>query len=330
MCEAALAHVRPSEMTLGKVLVTGASGFVGRALVAEALSRGVPVRAAVRRPAMTLPAEHVVVGDVDERTDWSNALRGCDAVVHLANLAHAPSSIAELERVNVVGTVHLAQQAADRGVRQLIFLSSIKAIGDESWERALKENDPPRPADAYGSAKRDAERALQSLSSRTGLCITVLRVPLVYGPAVKGNFAALLRAIARGYPLPLGSVENRRSLIYVGNLVDAVLGCIALPDATWRVYHVTDGHAVSTPELVRGLAAGLGRPARMFPFPPMLLELLATLLGRGSAARRLTRSLEVDDTAIRSELGWHPPFTFDEGIGSTTRWYIDRSRARSD
>jgi len=316
-------------MIASKLLVTGASGFVGGALIAEALARGVPVRAAVRRPDAHSPVERVVVGPVHGKTDWSKALQGCGVVVHLANLAHTPSSIAELERVNVAATLQLAQQADEHGVKRLIFLSSIKAIGDESRERALREDDPPEPTDAYGRAKLNAERGLQAVSSRTGLRVTVLRPPLVYGPSVKGNFAALLRTVARGYPLPLASIQNHRSFIYVGNLVDAILRCTAPSDSEWRTYHLSDGQPVTTPDLVRALAVGLGRSARMFPFPPALLELLATILGHGSTAKRLTRSLEVDDTAIRSELGWHSPFSFDEGIRSTTQWYIDRVRARS-
>jgi nucleoside-diphosphate-sugar epimerase len=239
--------------------------------------------------------------------------------VHLANLAHAPPSIAELERVNVAGTLRLAQQAAERGVKHLIFLSSIKAVGDESPDRPLREDDPPGPKDPYGRAKLDAERGLQRISSISGLRVTVLRPPLVYGPGVKGNFAALLRAVARGYPLPLASIENRRSLIYVGNLVDAILLCAARSDLRWRVYHVCDGQAVSTPDLVRALARFMSRGARMFPCPPALLELFATIVGRGASARSLTRSLVVDDSALRAALGWHPPFSLEEGIRSSAQ-----------
>jgi len=306
-------------MTANKLLVTGASGFVGRALIAEALARGIPVRAAVRRPDLNASVERIVVGEIDDRTDWSSALAGCSAVVHLANLAHTPPSIAELERVNVAGTLRLAQQAAERGVEHLVFLSSIKAVGDESSDRPLREDDPPRPRDPYGRAKLEAERGLERISSRTGLRVTVLRPPLVYGPGVKGNFATLLRAVARSYPLPLASIENRRSLIYVGNLVDAILRCTAPSDSRWRVYHVSDGQPVSTPDLVRVLGSALGRAARMLPCPPALLELFATIVGRGASARSLTRSLALDDSALRAALGWQPPYSFEEGIRSTAQ-----------
>ena len=261
------------------VLVTGASGFIGRALVAMLGARRIDWRGAGR-------AE---VGSLDARTDWSRVLPGCDRVVHLANLAHARGlSEAAVRAVNVDGTRRLAQQAAGAGVRRLVYVSSVKAVDG---------------GDVYGRAKRDAELALAEIRD---LEVVVLRPPLVYGPGVKANFLALMRAVDRGWPLPLASIANRRSLVYVGNLVDAIFSCLEAPLAAGKVYPVTDGMGVSTPELIRALARALGRPARLLPFPPGLLDLLAPL-------QSLVRSLEVDDGAIRRELGWRPPFSFEIG-----------------
>ena len=274
------------------VLVTGASGFIGRALVAMLGARRIDWRGAGR-------AE---VGSLDARTDWSRVLPGCDRVVHLANLAHARGlSEAAVRAVNVDGTRRLAQQAAGAGVRRLVYVSSVKAVDG---------------GDVYGRAKRDAELALAEIRD---LEVVVLRPPLVYGPGVKANFLALMRAVDRGWPLPLASIANRRSLVYVGNLVDAIFSCLEAPLAAGKVYPVTDGMGVSTPELIRALARALGRPARLLPFPPGLLDLLAPL-------QSLVRSLEVDDGAIRRELGWRPPFSFEQGLRATADWYLAQGR----
>lgn len=278
-----------------RVLVTGANGFIGRALGAALAARGVAWRGATRE----------TVGDIGPQTDWREALEGCDSIVHLANLAHARGvSETRLHAVNVEGSRRLAAQAAQAGVRRLVYLSSVKAA---------------EPDDAYGEAKRAAERALGAIS---GLEIVVLRPPLVYGPGVKANFLALLRAVEREWPLPLASVRNRRSLLFVGNLADVVMRCLEAPEAAGKTFCVSDGKPVSTPELVRALAGALGRRARLFPFPPRLLELFGALAGRGDSVRRLTRSFAVDDAPIRGKLGWRPPFAFDEGIRLTTEWYL--------
>ena len=225
-------------------------------------------------------------------------LRGCDALVHLANIAHASVDEAELQRVNVEGTRQQAEQAAAAGVRRFVYLSSAKAAA---------------PDDAYGRAKLAAEQALAGVS---GLEVVLLRPPLVYGPRVKANFLALMKLIVRGWPLPLASIENRRSLLYVGNLCDAIIRGLEAPKAAGRRYFLSDGAPVSTPDLCRALGDALGRPARLFPFPPALLEWAG-----GERARRLTRSLEVDDGAIRQELGWRPPYAFEEGLRATADWY---------
>jgi UDP-N-acetyl-alpha-D-quinovosamine dehydrogenase len=226
------------------------------------------------------------------------AVERSEAVVHLANIAHTAASPRELQQVNVDSTIAQAKAVLAAGARRFVYLSSIKAA---------------HPVDAYGRAKADAERALLQIG---GLDAIILRPPLVYGPRVKANFLALMQAIDRGWPLPLASVRNRRSLVYVGNLVDAIECCLQ-GRTQGKIYEVSDGVPVSTPELCRALGIALGRPARLWPFPPMLLRLAPGLA-------RLAESMEVDDRAIRDELGWRPPFAFEEGLRLTAAWYRAR------
>lgn len=251
-----------------RILVTGAGGFIGSHLC--------PALAAAGHELRTAPA-------------------GCDAVVHLANIAHTAARPAELHRVNVEGTLAQAQAALAAGARRFVYLSSLKAA---------------RPDDAYGRSKALAEEALLKLP---GLEAVVLRPPLVYGARVKANFLALVRAVDRGWPLPLASIRNQRSLVYVGNLVDAILLCLGAA-AQGRTYAVSDGAPVSTPELCRALARALGRPARLFAFPPALLAIAPGLA-------RLAQSQVADDALIRAELGWRPPFSFEAGLRATAAWY---------
>ena len=259
-----------------KVHVTGAGGFVGRNLVA-ALAR----------------AGHEVLP----------ALPGAQAVVHLAAIAHRRAGREELDEVNVRLAARVGREAAAQGAR-LVFLSSVKVHGEES-QAPFTERSRIAPQDAYAVSKARAEDLLGAIP---GLRLAILRPPLVYGPGVKANFLALMRAIARGWPLPLGAIENRRSFIYVGNLADAIMRCLSA-DGT---YLVADGAPVSTPALCRELGATLGRPARLVPFPAALLP------------RKLTASLVVDDRAIRERLGWRPPHARDEGLRATAQWYLAR------
>jgi nucleoside-diphosphate-sugar epimerase len=313
-----------------RVLVTGASGFVGSALCAVLNAAGYETRCAVRRGAKQPQAqgETISVGEIDGATDWAEALRDIESVVHLAARTHvvretAPDALAAYRRVNVEGTRRLAEQAAAAGVRRLVFLSSVKVNGERTTGRPYNERDTPRPEDAYGTTKWQAEQALRAIERKAGLDVVILRSPLVYGPGVKGNFLRLIRLVARGCPLPLASVRNQRSMVYVDNLVDAVLASIRVPNAASQTYLVTDGADVSTPELVRVLAQALGVGPRLFPFPPSLLTLAASLLGKREEAARLLRSLQVDSSRIRRELGWRPPHTMEEGLAETARWFLD-------
>ncbi|MSP98689.1 MAG: NAD-dependent epimerase/dehydratase family protein [Betaproteobacteria bacterium] len=307
-----------------RVLVTGGSGFVARALF-SLKPAGLEYVAASRQLVELGEVPWRRSPDLGPTADWRQALEGVDMVIHLAGRVHlaADADPAPYFIENRDGTIKLARDASDAGIGRFLFVSSAKVLGDESGASPLDEQAVARPADNYAASKLAAERALVALGGR--MKITILRPPLVYGAGVKANFLALLAAVARGAPLPLASVENRRSLIYVDNLAAAILACLESSVAAGRTYHVTDGAPVSTPDLVRAIAAALERPARLFAFPPRILEACGTVLGRGDTVKRLTRSLELDDTAIRTELGWRAPCSFDAGIAATVRWYQSMS-----
>lgn len=316
-----------------RVLVTGANGFVGTALCRALVDKGWAVRAAVRdasareafRSAFpSLPC--VTVGEVGPDTDWAGALEGCTAVVHLAARVHmmndtAADALAEFRRVNRDGTRRLVQSAARVGVRRLIFVSTIKVHGEASTGAGFRESDLPAPDDPYAVSKWEAEQAIEEVATAAGLEFVILRPPLVYGPGVGANFLRVLRTVDRGDPVALGSVRNRRSLLYVGNLADAIATCLDHPAAAGRTFLVTDGEDVSTPELFRRVGAALERPARLNNVPVFVLRLGASLLGRGADVARVTGDLVADSSAIRRDLGWEPRYTMQEGLTETARWY---------
>ena len=305
-----------------KVLVTGATGFVGRALV-ERLARDprvsvrAVVRAAVRRESVDLPA-HVerVAGELDSAWDWRPALADVAIVVHLAARVHvmrdrASDPLAEYRRVNVAGTEHLARSAVVSGVRRFVLLSSVKANGEAG---TFQETDTPHPVDPYGVSKLEAENAMRAVAAGTSMGVAVIRAPLVYGPGVGANFGSLIRAVQSGIPLPLGAVKNRRSLVALDNLVDFITVCMQHPGAAGETFFVSDGEDVSTADLVRRLARAGGHSARLIPVPPSLLALAASLTGRGDVVQRLMGTLCVDITRARRQLAWVPPVSLDEGL----------------
>jgi len=312
------------------VMVTGANGFVGQALCAEAIRRGLHIRGATRS-ACELPigAEPVIVGKIDGETDWTSALHNVDVVIHLAARVHvmkeaAADPLAEFLKVNLHGTTNLAKQAARAGVRRLVYVSSIKVNGEQTGEAApFTELSQPNPKDPYAISKLQAEQALQRIAQETGLEVAIVRPPLVYGPGVKGNFISLLTAIERGIPLPLASANNARSLVYVGNLVDALIACATHPSANGQTYLVSDGEDVSTAVLAEKIARALGRNSRLFHLPPALLRAVAALAGRSEQADRLFGSLRVSNEKIRGELSWSPPYTLEQGLRATAGWYRD-------
>jgi UDP-glucose 4-epimerase len=264
--------------------------------------------------------ERVVVGDLSPATDWATATSDIDVVIHLAARVHvmrdaADDPLAEFRRINVEGTLNLGRQAAAAGVRRMVYLSSIKVNGDRG---VFTETDPPAPTDPYGISKQEAEVGLRRLSAETRMESVIIRPPLVYGPGVKANFQKLMRAIARGMPLPLGAVHNRRSLVGLDNLVDFILTCAEDSAAAGETFLVSDGEDLSTSELIRRLARAMGRPARLIPVPPALLSTAAMALGRGDMAQRLFGSLEADITKARTLLGWTPPVSVNEGLRRAT------------
>lgn len=312
-----------------KVLVTGANGFVGKALCKSMESNGWHVRGTVRsaEQAAKLPAgvEVVQIESIGEETDWSDALAGVDTVVHLAARVHvmndtATDPLSAFRQVNVAGTERLARMAATNSVKRFVYISSVKVNGEGALT-PYTEHAASAPQDPYGVSKWEAEQILHKIAAETGLEIGILRPPLVYGPGVKANFLRLFKIVDRGIPLPLDSINNHRSLIYLGNLVDAIVACINHPKASGRTYLVSDDEDVSTPELIRSVAAALDRPARLFPFPPTLMRFAGKLFGKSDAVERLISSLTIDSSKIRQELGWKPPYTLEQGLRETVKWY---------
>ena len=324
-----------------KILVTGASGFIGNFLLAALRDAAHEVRAASRLRVEQRGIDYVSAPELGPDADWSRALNGVDAVIHLAGRAHVPSKNADAEteevyfRINAEGTRALAEQAAAVGVKHFVFLSSCHAVAAES-EVQITEKTQPNPVTAYGRSKLEAERAIREALSNTACAWTILRPPLVYGKGNKANFGLLLKLVKSGIPLPLASVRNCRSFIYVENLVDVIVACLGNPKAFGKTYLPSDGEDVSTPELIRKIAKanqsfqlsdfsnqGAGRSTlvsrrtlRLFPFPESILKAVGCLPYLG-ALRKLTSSLYVDREPIRSDLDWSPRFTMEEGLVKT-------------
>jgi len=313
----------------GRVLVTGANGFVGSALVLALRARGWQVHAAVRTPESSRDADReILIASVDDAPGWARAVRGVDCVVHLAARVHvmhdaAANPLSAFRQANVEGTRALAHAAAQAGVRRLVFLSSIKVNGESTTGRApFTENDPPAPVDPYGVSKREAEDVLLGFGRDGPMEIVVIRPPLIYGPGVKANFRVMMRWLQRGIPLPLGSIHNRRTLVGLDNLVDLIATCLVHPSAANQVFLAGDGDDVSTTELLRRLAASLGVPARLVPVPAPLLEVAAALLGKSAVAQRLCGNLQVDISKARRILAWTPPVPVDEGLRRTAAHFL--------
>lgn len=304
------------------LLITGANGFVGRALCPDALARGFRVRAASREAAPVLSGMgHVTVGDIDAGTDWQTALRDVDVVVHLAARVHvlhdvAADRLGAFRRTNVSGTLNLANQAARAGVGRFVYLSSVKVNG-EFTERGqmFSAGSAPDPVDPYGVSKWEAEQGLFQLSRKIGMEVVCIRSPLVYGPGVKANFRAMMRWVHRGVPLPFGSVtDNRRSLVALDNLVSLIATCVDHPRAAQQTFLVSDGEDVSTTELLARLAHAMNVPARLFSVPPALLRTGLGLFGKGDVAQRLLGSLQVNIAHTCDTVDWRPPLSLDEGL----------------
>ena len=304
-----------------KLLVTGASGLVGRAVCQLLSRRDLTVRAAIRSPQDDgADVDTVPVGNIDAQTNWQAALSGTSIVVHLAARVHvmrdeSTDPLAEFRRVNVEGTLNLARQAAGAGVKRFVFISSAKVNGESTRPgQAFTETDMCDPQDAYSLSKQEAEQGLRQMAADTGMEVVIIRPPLVYGPGVKANFAALMRVVRRGWPLPLGGVHNLRSLVALDNLVDFIITCATHPKAANQTFLVSDGQDVSTPDLVRGMAQAMDLPARLLPMPVWLLQTGARVLGKTDAMLRLCGNLQLDISKARTLLGWVPPVSVDEGL----------------
>lgn len=313
------------------IVVTGATGFVGSAV----LQRIAELNAAAgtcheprevlgisrRAPSVPIPgARYTQVGDLSAHIDWAPVLQGADVLMHTAARVHvmadtATDPLAEFRLVNVQGTLHLARQAAAAGVKRFVFISSVKVNGEATQPGAPFLPDAAvAPQDAYGLSKMEAEQGLRQISADTGMEVVIIRPPLVYGPGVKANFAALMRAVQRGLPLPLALVRNNRSLVALDNLVDFIITCATHPKAANQTFLVSDGQDLSSPELIRKMAEAAGVPARLLPVPVWALQAGARLLGKGDAVQRLCGNLQVDISKARELLGWEPPLSVDEGL----------------
>lgn len=304
-----------------KMLVTGASGLVGGQLCQRLLSNGSDVRLAVRSWGGVLAFnDQSVVGAIDSATDWRAALTNVSVVVHLAARVHVMNDVthdplSEFRRVNTQGTLNLARQAACAGVRRLVFISSVKVNGEATPPgSAFSELDQPCPQDAYGQSKREAEEGLRQIAAETGMEITIIRPPLVYGPGVKANFAALMRAVQNGWPLPLGAVHNKRSLVSLDNLTDFICLCATHPNAANQTFLISDGQDMSTTELIEGLAYASGTTSRLLPVPVWFLQWAARVVGKGEQIQRLCENLQVDISKAQLLLQWHPPISVAEGL----------------
>jgi UDP-glucose 4-epimerase len=307
------------------ILVTGATGFVGQALCAELQHRGMEYRPVSRQPRDGFHAS----GTMDEATDWTSALIGLDAVVHLAARVHVMKDsvadpLAAFRAANVATTLNLAKQAAASGVKRFVFISSIKVNGEATAPgRPFTAGDVPHPGDPYGVSKHEAEQALFALGSETGMEIVIIRPPLVYGPGVKANFASMMRLVKKAYiPLPFGGIANRRSLVFVGNLVDFILLGTDHPAAAGKIFLVSDGTDLSLGELLRKLGKKMGRKIWVPDVPARLIEASLTAVAGRAVVQRLFGSLQVDITDTRALTGWTPPYTVDEGLRRTAEAFL--------
>jgi nucleoside-diphosphate-sugar epimerase len=310
---------------LKKVLVTGANGFLGRAISAALLEQGFDVLCATRSPYQLDGAKTIIISALEEQTDWAEYLAGVDCVIHTAARVHiardtAQDSYDEFQKVNVIGTLNLAQQAAQCGVGRFIFISSIGVNGKQNTIPFL-ETDKPNPQGSYAISKQEAEQELLSLAKNTGLQVVIIRPPLVYGDKAPGNFGSLVRWVSRGVPLPLGAVNNKRSFVALDNLVSFIVHCISHPKAANEIFLISDGEDVSTKELIKRTAKAFGKRSMLVPAPVSLMEFAAKLIGKEELATRLFGPLQVDSTKARELLGWKPVITMDGQLQKTADAY---------
>jgi nucleoside-diphosphate-sugar epimerase len=318
------------------VLVTGGSGFVGKSLIKTlCMDQRYKLIASTRHLSGSFPSDvsSVSVGTLDGDTDWQPALKDVGVVVHLAARVHVmresdADPLTAFRKVNVDGTLNLARQAAVAGVKRFVFISSIKVNGEGTpFGKPYTADDVPAPIDPYGVSKHEAEQGLLALAADTGMEVVIIRPVLVYGPGVKANMLSMMRWLYRGVPLPLGAIDNRRSLVSIENLVDLIVVCLDHPAAANQIFLVSDGEDVSTTGLLRRMGASLGRPVRLLPVHPGLLRCLAVLSGKGAISQRLLGSLQVDIEKNYRLLGWSPPVTLNQALLSTARHFLESGQA---
>lgn len=315
-----------------KVLVTGANGFIGHALCARLLSEGFYVRGAVRRHSSACEPQGIdisIINSIGRDTDWTNALRGIDVVIHLAARVHVMREsvhdpLLAFREVNVMGTERLAQMSVSAGVRRIIYISSIGVNGESTEQGAFTEDDIPSPCSPYAISKWEAEEIIRAFSG--AMEVVIMRPPLVYGPHAPGNFSRFMQLINSGFPLPFGGINNRKSFIYLGNIIDALVKCVQKVEAIGKTFLVSDGQDVSTPDLIRMIAKAMGKKARLFPCPAPLLKMIGNIAGKSDEIERLSGSLQIDSAKIRRELNWTPPFTMEQGIRTTADWFISNEK----
>lgn len=311
-----------------KFFVTGGSGFVGRRVVEAGKSLGWQCTYQSRSANIT-PESHFVTS-IDGDTDWSFALTGVDVVVHCAARVHqmtelqSPEDVlASYREVNTSGTLNLARQAAQSGVKRFVFISSIKVNGEKTLKgEAFEPSLTHSPTDPYGLSKYEAEVGLKKMAAETGFEVVIIRPPLVYGPGVKANFESMMKLMRKGIPLPFGAINNQRSLVYIDNLVSLILTCCKHPEAANRTFLVSDNDDVSTTRLMQQIADSMPRPARLIPIPQSLIEVSAKLLGKSHLSDRLCGNLQLDVTETLNTLSWKPPVTFEKGIHETVSAFL--------
>ena len=315
-----------------KVLVTGATGFIGRTLLEFLHEADIDTVAAVRQDPKDFGTPGVairVVGDISADTEWSTVLNDVDAIVHLAARVHVlhdvtDDSYSAYRGTNVEGTSRLAEEAVRAGVRHFVFVSSIKVNGERTVDQPFTASDKPNPQDAYSRSKLQAEQAIRRICHINDIAWTIIRPPLVYGPGVGANFRRLLNLVHSGAPLPLASIANKRSLLFVENLCSLLIRVLESPASYNEIFLVSDGDDISTPELIRKLAAHLEVKPRLFSFPVTILRYLGTIMRKSVEIGRLCDSLRLDIRFTREQLGWSPPFSIDEGLQQTIVWYRSR------